>query len=589
MLSIKFDNRHIILKIFGIKLTLKQMSNLFLINKFARHKVKNNAILIIEMNICHNETIPGYCKYLKNLGYNVEILVNRFSETDFLNIDNIKVWKFSFMDMLTLFSTVDFTKYERIIFNSKIIYTITEENLFEICNNIPFGQKENLYVQHHLERIDDDSAKQIVLANPSKLDNLEKFIVNPHYFVENTQHNKNNKTIFATIGEISLKRKNFPLLIDAIEKLLEQNINNFQVVVIGFTNSVKIPEKVSPYIKILGRLTFAQMYEELKKVDFILPLLDKSIEEHKRYIKNGTSGTFQLAYGFIKPCIIQKCFADKYELNDMNSFIYEENEEFCQSLAKAIKMTNKEYQNMYKHLEDTSLRIQKQSEINLGNMLKSSTNEYDLVSLGENCLVRRYLSRMGLKRTKQQGELSCPFDLAVTPIKSLIQILNNNFADYFKNLEYSEQYSAWVNKKYHILYNHDIDCTKYDKNKLIKRFKLRIMNFRQIIETSPYIYFICKADNSTKRIKSLLKILKKLRKGLPFKLIILNFSNNDSEYISKDLSIYSLTNPFKNNDAWWKEIESKDSINFQSKIQKVIAKEIEKHFEIKTYSKHDVG
>ena len=54
------------------------------------------------------------------------------------------------------------------------------------------------------------------------------------------------------------------------------------------------------------------MYKYIAKSDFFLPLLDPKI--HKHYIKEQTSGSFQLSYGFNIPLIIEKTFAVNYKL-----------------------------------------------------------------------------------------------------------------------------------------------------------------------------------------------------------------------------------------------------------------------------------
>lgn len=369
MIEIKIDKKHIIFKLLGLKLKVKLPPDYLLMHKFYKHKVDENTILIIELNPCHNETVVGYCHYLKQLGYNVEILVNKLSETDFLNIDGVKIWEFLYEDILRLFKNANFTKYERIIFNSKIIYKTEAIDIVDVCKKLPTGQQPNLYVQHHLEKINEDILNQIILANPNNIKEWENNIVNPHYFVENIEHKKNNITEFVVVGEISRKRKNFDLLLKAVEELLEKNVDNFQVKVIGHADSAKIPEKLSANIKILGRLSFQQMYDEVLNSDFILPLLDKNIVELERYITQGTSGSFQLSYGFAKPCVIQKCFAEKYALNNENAIIYNENEEFSSKLLQAIELSNSEYQNICKSLKCTSLMIQEKSLKNLKRLL----------------------------------------------------------------------------------------------------------------------------------------------------------------------------------------------------------------------------
>ena len=108
------------------------------------------------------------------------------------------------------------------------------------------------------------------------------------------------------------------------------------------------------------------------------------------------------------------------------------------------------------------------------------------ISLGTNCFPRVKLKQYGIKPSKAQGELSCPFDLCVTPIEAVKKILENDFSDYFDDLQFDEEKKCWKNTKYNILYIHD-DLTKKD---FIERYKQRIENFRQITSSKKNILFV---------------------------------------------------------------------------------------------------
>ena len=85
------------------------------------------------------------------------------------------------------------------------------------------------------------------------------------------------------------------------------------------------------------------MYKELEKADFMLPLLDPDSEIHNRYTECGTSGNFQLSYGFRLPMVIAKKFAEPNLLNNENSIIYNKNSDFKNATIRAINMENSEY------------------------------------------------------------------------------------------------------------------------------------------------------------------------------------------------------------------------------------------------------
>ena len=112
------------------------------------------------------------------------------------------------------------------------------------------------------------------------------------------------------------------------------------------------------------------MYKELEKADFFLTLLDPDNPEHDRYITTGTSGSFQLIYGFAKPCLINKKFATLHGFNDENSIIYEKNSDFTEVLKKAIDMPANDYNMMQNSLKSYAYSLYQMSIKNLKEILE---------------------------------------------------------------------------------------------------------------------------------------------------------------------------------------------------------------------------
>ena len=375
ILFVEENKKHIILNILGIKIKLKKncSTNKIAIKKFIEHNIAPNTILLIEINDHHQETLMGYYKYLNELNYNVEIITNSLADNPFYNnYNNLKVWYFSKDEILKLFVYYNFDKYKRIIFNSKLIYGKkgTSTDIFNFLSKVPKGQKENIYVQHHIDKINDDNSKQIILANPAHNKDLSKLVVNPHYFGEVAITPKSNLTTFISIGELNPIRRNSSVLIDALQKLVDKGIVNFKVTIVGSGKLKNLPKIIRPYINIKGRLSFQDMYKELENADFFLPLLDPDITSHKRYMDSGTSGSFQLIYGFLKPCIIHKTFADIYNFNNDNSIVYEKNSEFSHKLEQAINLSNRDYLYLQNNLKEAVKKIHNISIANFEEILQ---------------------------------------------------------------------------------------------------------------------------------------------------------------------------------------------------------------------------
>ena len=67
-------------------------------NEFFNTTIKNNTILILELNKYHHECTPGYSKYFIDLGYSVDIVMHHLgidSFSLFQEIQNIRIFAFN--------------------------------------------------------------------------------------------------------------------------------------------------------------------------------------------------------------------------------------------------------------------------------------------------------------------------------------------------------------------------------------------------------------------------------------------------------------------------------------------------------------
>lgn len=169
--------------------------------------------------------------------------------------------------------------------------------------------------------------------------------------------------------------------------------------------------------------------------------------------------------------------------------------------------------------------------IKISFILESARKNY-YVSLGSNCFPRFKLTTVGLKAKRKKGELSCPFDLCVTPITSTAKILSNDFEDYFDDLSFDENRQMWVNNKYKIEYLHDDNLTKEE---FIFRYKKRIKNFKNIISSKPEVMFVLvdfNRDYSVEDINVIYNYMLCLRNDKPFKFMLISFVDEDSPKLS---------------------------------------------------------
>ena len=345
------------------------------IKRFNNNPIGKNSILIVEANVCHGETISGYAKMFSELGYDVDIITTpevyqekpfcRLEKQYYQNIYSISGEKIN--KALCLSKIKD---YKHIFFNSYQLYynntfrdnTIT---IFEFFDKIVSPQNGFLALEHHLDKIDTDMCKEKRII---QLGNIRPNVVfcNSHYYGKFEKHEKNNITQFIIVGSINAYRKNFDLLIKSAKELLDKNVENFHINIIG-SGKIIIPKRLQKNISCLGRLSFDEMFNYVEKSDFILALLDPDDDTHLRYLEDGTSGTFQLSYGFCKPILIHSKFAKKHYYNESNSVIY--HEDFTKSLEKCINMSNTEYSNCVENLKNTIQEIENTSIKNLKEVL----------------------------------------------------------------------------------------------------------------------------------------------------------------------------------------------------------------------------
>ncbi|MGD9843022.1 MAG: hypothetical protein AB7U99_08980, partial [Steroidobacteraceae bacterium] len=187
----------------------------------------------------------------------------------------------------------------------------------------------------------------------------------------NTAHRKAETVNFITIGAMRGKRRNTRLLIEAATVLHDRGITHFKITVIGNGSLRAVPAHIRHHFDIKGRVDFSTLYAELEQADFFLTLLDPENPQHDRYITTGTSGSFQLIYGFVKPCLIAKKFAPVNGFNEDNSVVYKENSDLARAMGDTIFMTQDIYANLQQELKKHSELLYAESLKNLQKLVYS--------------------------------------------------------------------------------------------------------------------------------------------------------------------------------------------------------------------------
>ena len=111
------------------------------------------------------------------------------------------------------------------------------------------------------------------------------------------------------------------------------------------------------------------MYEELEKADFMLTSYNENSPAHIRYNTTGTSGNFQLVYGFLLPCVIIESFSLINGFDNSNSILYHSDSDYVSAMEKGINLSSEEYNNLQNNLKLYADNLYETSKENLRSLI----------------------------------------------------------------------------------------------------------------------------------------------------------------------------------------------------------------------------
>ena len=345
--------------------------------------IKENTVCVWEAcTVSHSEVVPGFVKYFHDLGYHVSVLVDpdRLKEGlfDKFNLENVTLNKIKTKDTKKFFLNNDLTNLKGIMVTTvgKIHDGVGYDDCYDAFNK-SLDKNKLFLVEHDIKAAVNANVLKEDLITLREMDykGAKTVAINPHYFGDVEITGKNEDIVnFLTVGIIRPRKKNNGTIINAVLELHNKGITNFKVTVVGKGKIKDIPREIRKYFDMKGRLPFKKMYEEIERADFLITSYDKDNERHQRYITTGTSGNFQLIYGFLKPCLILDHYAPLNRFNSSNSIIYSSANEYAQAMEKGIKMSKEEYLEMQNNLKKTADEIYNESLENLKTLLNKGTN-----------------------------------------------------------------------------------------------------------------------------------------------------------------------------------------------------------------------
>lgn len=250
-----------------------------------------------------------------------------------------------------------------------------QDGYYDLDRLFPAGRSRCLAVVEH------DAAKLIACNqwNPHIITlrkvngcDANSVVVNPHRFGSVQNHPKGQVPQFLVVGAARSARRNQNMIYDAVRRLHGRGLTNFAVRVVGKLGGEPIPADLSTAINMLGPVSFSRLYQEAEQSDFILTSFQENNADHAFYRTTGTSGAFQLAYGFHRPMILQKSFAEGTPLNSDNALFYGSDDQLFDAMLTAIEMSQADYAHMQTNLTGAVDALWSESLENL----RTYINEY---------------------------------------------------------------------------------------------------------------------------------------------------------------------------------------------------------------------
>lgn len=186
------------------------------------------------------------------------------------------------------------------------------------------------------------------------------------------------------------------------------------------------------------------------------------------------------------------------------------------------------------------------------------SGNYDhIISLGGDCMIKQFLTEMGYLKRKSDGAKTFPFDLAIHPYKSVVELLTNNFNNYIatEHIDMNEEHQIY-NKLFDVIFLHespkwsDVDfdyCWSKQQSKVMnfsdneyyqlkKRYMDRIENFKECLSEDGKFLFIyhTKTNDHPQELYDALRF--NVKKHEDFTFIMINTSSRPeiTEYDRKN-------------------------------------------------------
>lgn len=179
---------------------------------------------------------------------------------------------------------------------------------------------------------------------------------------------------------------------------------------------------------------------------------------------------------------------------------------------------------------------------------------YKIVCVGNNCFPRVVSTLARRKPTKEQGELTCPFDLAFHfDVKENMKLIQSNFEYFFDGLTWGvwSDMETWTNPDLNSFYTHDHSS---NKEEFVARYKKRIENFYTYANSKENVFFLLDtfSQEGEKTILDFFEILLNLknRNVKNTFLVVFNHAERPLKLESQNILVVNSPNSMDNLICW---------------------------------------
>lgn len=328
----------------------------------------------------HGEIVPGYAFLLAEAGYRVAVMLTpaRLEEGlfDRFGHANVDLYRLSQKEIRRFLATADLSQAAGLIITTAGKMPQKPDDALDLAAVLGSSRPKQLLVVEHdadprlINGLGEDKTITLRPLDPELISGTPPAAVNPQFFgaVKPKSH-KGPITTFTMVGAARSHRRNQNMVWQAATALLEDGITDFRINLIGKPDSDGVPSALRDHVIELGRLDYPEMYARIEESDFLLTAFQRDNPDHAFYRTTGTSGSFQLSYGFATPIVVQDRFAANTAFTAELALFYDSDDDMRRALQQGIEMTDEAYRQMQQTLTAQAQALHETSLKNLKGLL----------------------------------------------------------------------------------------------------------------------------------------------------------------------------------------------------------------------------